>query len=174
MDKILALARKLKALAEQGVGGEKVNAQKMLLDLCKKHNINPDTLDQEKRKRHTFIGTRLTEAILVSVVAKVCGRKREQYQPHKKKYGVQVDVSEAERLEILALYGIYARAYERTLSDMETAFIFKNDIFPPDDDDDEEEPQTEEDKEQSYRIIQLMGGLERTQVQRELGPATRK
>ncbi len=40
MDKIIELAKKLKALSERGEGGEKLNADRMLKDLMNKHDIS--------------------------------------------------------------------------------------------------------------------------------------
>jgi hypothetical protein len=39
MNKIIELAKKLKALSTQGFGGEKINAEKMLQKIMVKHNL---------------------------------------------------------------------------------------------------------------------------------------
>lgn len=44
---ILDKARKIKALAERGVGGEKIAAQEALKRYCEKHNLNPDKLQPD-------------------------------------------------------------------------------------------------------------------------------
>ncbi len=48
MSKIITLAKKLHALAERGVGGEKINAEYKLKELCQKHNISLDDLESEE------------------------------------------------------------------------------------------------------------------------------
>lgn len=43
--------KKIKALAEQGVGGEKEAARKLLLDLCVKYGIELEELNEEEARR---------------------------------------------------------------------------------------------------------------------------
>ena len=49
MDK-LELLQKIKALAEKGQGGEKINAQKILAQLMEKYNISETELSDEVLK----------------------------------------------------------------------------------------------------------------------------
>ena len=44
-DKILEKAKKLKALADRGVGGEQINAKDMYEKYCAKHNISVNELN---------------------------------------------------------------------------------------------------------------------------------
>ena len=171
MNKIIELAKKLKALAEQGVGGEKLNAQKMLAALCEKHSIDPASLDEEKRTNHFFPATYNTEALMCQVIWKVCGSKQKLYGHRHKKYGSWAEVTEAQRLEILAYYSVYARALKTALKDLESAFIQRNNIFPTDDEDEEQEdkPLTAAEKAEQFRISQLAEGLEATPVYKQLG-----
>lgn len=46
--KIIELARKIKELADRGVGGEKVNATQKLADLLKKYDIAFTELEETK------------------------------------------------------------------------------------------------------------------------------
>ena len=48
MSKNIELAKKLKALADKGIGGEKSNAEAMLNNLMKKHNITIEEIEGEK------------------------------------------------------------------------------------------------------------------------------
>jgi hypothetical protein len=171
MSKIIELAKKLKALAEQGVGGEKVNAQKMLSALCEKHNINPASLDEEKRTSYFFPATYTTETLMNQIIWKVCGSKQSLYGHRHKKYGSWAEVTEAQRLEILAYYSVYARALKTALKDLEAAFVQKNNIFSDDEDDEEQEPQplTPAEQAEQFRIAQLAEGLEHTPVYKQLG-----
>ena len=167
MSKILELARKIKALAEQGVGGEKINAKKILTDLCEKHGIKIGDLESDQQQAASFIGTQYTHQILVNTIALVCGNEREKYIWKNKPYGVIVNVTEAERLEIEMYFSIYRQAFEATLTDLQVAFIMKNDIYPKD-----VEPillAPEEDGEHC-RISALADGLQRTNVHKTLAP----
>lgn len=57
MDKT-ALLKKVRALAEHGVGGEAENAEKLLARMMKKYGISEEELDEETRVRHDFISRR--------------------------------------------------------------------------------------------------------------------
>ena len=48
MSKNIDLAKKLKALADRGVDGEKTNAEAMLNSLMKKHNITIEEIEGEE------------------------------------------------------------------------------------------------------------------------------
>ncbi len=41
------LIKKIKALADRGVGGEKENAQKLLKELMQKYNINEEEISED-------------------------------------------------------------------------------------------------------------------------------
>lgn len=54
--KILDKAKKLKALADRGVGGEKENAYRMLNAYMAKHNITENELKHHRHNEETFKG----------------------------------------------------------------------------------------------------------------------
>jgi len=54
--KILDKAKKLKALADRGIGGEKENATRMLCLYMEKHNITDRELNSHKINEETFRG----------------------------------------------------------------------------------------------------------------------
>ena len=73
MDKT-ALLKKIRALAEHGVGGEAENAEKLLARMMKKYGISEAELDEETRVRHDFTYHGGEEKkILKQVVYKVTG-----------------------------------------------------------------------------------------------------
>ncbi len=53
-DKYIKLAKKLKALTEQGEGGEKYNAQKKLQSLMKRYDITDDDINEDRRNAVKF------------------------------------------------------------------------------------------------------------------------
>lgn len=55
MSKIIELAKKLKALADRGVDGEKDNAEMKLRALMEKHNLTEADLESEQVKIHPFL-----------------------------------------------------------------------------------------------------------------------
>lgn len=57
LDKVKEKVKKLIALSQRGEGGEAVNADKLVGDLCKKYNIDINSLlDEEVRKRYFNVG----------------------------------------------------------------------------------------------------------------------
>ena len=53
-EKYIILAKKLKALADKGIDGERVNAQKMLDTLMRKHNLTITDIEGEKTDDYFF------------------------------------------------------------------------------------------------------------------------
>lgn len=80
MSKYIELAKKLKALADRGEGGEKINAEQKLNEFCKKHKIPIESLETEETEayfidieedEYAFNGTLLNQiAGLIGIVIK--------------------------------------------------------------------------------------------------------
>lgn len=51
---VLLKIRKLQELAQRGVGGEAINAQRVLDALCEKYGISLEQLEQEDKKKYVF------------------------------------------------------------------------------------------------------------------------
>ena len=74
------LLKKIKALADNGTGGEKVNATKMLAVLMKKYNISEkeileDVINEFEIKFQGFYAKELTGQVLYSVIGNLDDRK---------------------------------------------------------------------------------------------------
>ena len=54
-NKILELAKKIKALAERGKDGEKNAAKERLERLCKKHNISENEISISEERKNYYI-----------------------------------------------------------------------------------------------------------------------
>lgn len=74
MSKCLDLAKKLKALADRGVGGEKINAEVKLRELMDKHGFTMLDIEGDKVDYHKFKVmpgyTKLFAQIVVTIVGK--------------------------------------------------------------------------------------------------------
>ena len=104
MDKT-ALLKKVRALAEHGVGGEAENAEKLLARMMKKYGISEEELDEETRVRHDFTYHGGEEKkILRQVVYKVTGGYAYElvYTASGRKVRTQLgaDCTPAEKVEI--------------------------------------------------------------------------
>ena len=54
-EKIRELIKKVKALADKGIGGESSSAKEKLKILCDRYNINPKELEEEDQREYFFI-----------------------------------------------------------------------------------------------------------------------
>lgn len=117
MDKT-ALLKKIRALAEHGVGGEAENAEKLLARMMKKYGISEAELDEETRVRHDFTYHGGEEKkILRQVVYKVTGGYAYElvYTASGRKVRTQLgaDCTPAEKVEIEYLFDFYKRLWEK-------------------------------------------------------------
>jgi hypothetical protein len=129
--KAIALAKKLQALANRGVGGEADNARKLLDNLLKQHNITLE--DIEKPERHwceydiMVKHQRLFWAIVFNVIQNFDGHYR-SVRHHKRL--IRLELTYAEQLEITAKFDHYVRYYDKQLNMFMDAFIYKHELYP--------------------------------------------
>lgn len=140
MNKHIELAKKLKALADKGVGGEKVNAEKMLNDLLKKHNITIEDVEGEKTENYFFKVKPEDSNLFIQIV------KRVRYDlkvygevPAKKikelhlKGNYFTTCTAFEFIEIRTMFDHYTELYKKELDIFFGAFLTANDLLakPP-------------------------------------------
>ena len=124
-------AKKLLALAERGVGGEKANAQRMLDKLLEKHSLTLDDLIGEQRKDHLFecSGGAIYKRLLLQIIVSVMPLKTDIYHCRGKRNAYIVSATDAEIVEIELMYDVYSVALKEQLDITFQAFIHKHDIF---------------------------------------------
>ena len=159
MDKA-ALLKKIRALAERGVGGEADNAEEILRRLMEKYGVSEDELDEEERRRHDFeYHGKEQEKLLRQVVYKVTGGYAYNLvyraSGRKVKTRLGADCTAAEKVEIEFLFDFYTRLWERERDAFLSAFIQKHRIFTIRDD---IEPQ-EVSREELLKMKALMLGM---------------
>lgn len=159
MDKA-ALLKKIRALAERGVGGEADNAEEILRRLMEKYGVSEDELDEEERRRHDFeYHGKEQEKLLRQVVYKVTGGYAYSLvyraSGRKVKTRLGADCTAAEKVEIEFLFDFYTRLWERERDAFLSAFIQKHRIFTIRDD---IEPQ-EVSREELLKMQALMLGM---------------
>lgn len=129
------LLKKIKALADRGVDGERESAQTLLTRLMEQYGISETEIEEERRETAWFPYSQETERRLLNqiiymvtgaggfgCVGEYSGRKR-------KKMGTECTA--AERLEIEANYAFFKEAMKKELEIFYSAFANKNDLFPP-------------------------------------------
>lgn len=131
MDKT-ALLRKVRALAEHGVGGEAENAEKLLARMMKKYGISEEELDEETRARHDFTYHGGEEKkILRQVVYKVTGGYAYElvYTASGRKVRTQLgaDCTPAERWK-LSIFSISIKGFGRKKRTLSSRPTFKSTV----------------------------------------------
>ena len=136
MSKHIELAKKLKALADKGVGGEKVNAEKMLNDMLKKHKLTINDIEGEQTANYFFKLKKGEEKLWGQIVARVNYTiKRYGEFPAKKvkelglKGNYMITCTTAEYVEIESMLNIYQRLYKQELDVFYIAFCKANDLL---------------------------------------------
>lgn len=134
MDK-LELLQKIKALAEKGQGGEKINAQKILAQLMEKYNISETELSDEVLKEFDIqTYNKWEQRLLYQVAYSVYGNIDEskvilRYTYKKGKFCIRCTSSEF--LEIEAKFNFYRYHFKKQQEIFYNAFLCSNDIYPP-------------------------------------------
>lgn len=123
--------RKLQALAERGVGGEKVNAQRMLEKLLARHGLTLDDLADERRETRWFPApTRFDVRLAAQILAKVCNTNDPGvYGSKSRPKQVGIDVTPAEAIEFELHYDTLRKALTEHFKDAFSAFIQANRLF---------------------------------------------
>lgn len=136
MSKVIELAKKLKALAENGVGGEKINAQKMLESFMKKHHITSEDIESDNILEYYF----KIESKYGNLFTQISKRKNREIKvygefPQKtiKQYRLKgnymLECTKEEYVYISTAFDILKRLYEKELEVFYYAFCQSNDLL---------------------------------------------
>lgn len=157
-ESIMAQLRKVAALADSGVGGERENARAMLARLCEKHGITPQALlSQERDEVVTFKFTGDHEkAILSNVLLFVCQRRDLRYVVIRG--GWRLLLTKAEAIDARACWAHYRKLWAEEVDMLSKAFVHRHGIFGPPRGE-ESPPPTAEDIKRAERLIAMMRGL---------------
>lgn len=167
----IELAKKLKALADRGVGGERVNAQAMLDKMLKEKKISHADLEENIAEKRT-ISVPLKRAEQVTDVAMACIRKVLGASARAWWTGpaeITIECTHAERAEIQILCDIYIASFEKHLETFVYGFIIKNDIFPKDAGDQPRQALTYEERVMIGRARQMAEVIRKEEILKRLG-----
>lgn len=160
-EKTIQRIKKLQALAERGVGGEKTTAQKKLAKLLKDNGINSlDELQKEEYEYTIFSYNGKHEIkLLRQCMYKVMGAKsdRTAYKPYGRRQKIGIYCTKAQKIEIELEFEFYRNVFYEELSTFMDAFIQAQKIFP------EDAPVGEYDEfnERDMKIAFMATGIER-------------
>lgn len=131
LERVLALIRKLQALADRGVGGEQVNAAQRLKELCEKYNIDlSDDIEKPyKREYDVMIKHQpLFWAIYFHVVP--CSGSASYWRSNGSRRRFKVEATTEQHAEITYLFDLYAADFDKQLRNFVRAYIAKQEIEP--------------------------------------------
>lgn len=126
--RIKELLLKLKALSEQGNGGEKENATDMLNKALKKHGITLEDLEKEEKEGRTFkIKDRGDSSIILAQCIWDVVPNAEIKQ-NTKKLEIYCYLSASDFVEVSEKYNHYYNIWLKEKKEFLTAYILRNNI----------------------------------------------
>ena len=135
-DKTKARIKKLQALAERGVGGEKTTAEKMLQKMLKKNGIKSlEELETDSYEYKLFYyHGKHEKKLLRQCMYKVMGvdSDRTTYRTKGTRQKIGIYCTKAQKIEIELEFEFYRNVFYEDLSTFMDAFIQVQRIFPPD------------------------------------------
>ena len=164
--------RKLLALAEGGVGGEKTNAQGILDKLLKKHNLTISDISDEAIDTYWFKYKGKLERRLLNQVIGSVNKNADRWRSSEKREQIGADVTKHQMLKIGLKFNCYKKALNNEIDLLFSAFIHTNKIFPPScesNDDDDEIESTPEERMKWRKVANMMQGMSKTTVLNEIG-----
>lgn len=132
-EKITEKLKKIKALAERGVGGEKETAMKIYEDLKARYELEDEEIMQDEVTIHWFgYANELEEELLKWIFYKVTGDKncyayQGKYKRRKKR---GCECTEIEAAEIILLFSFYREKLKQELEIFMIGFKMGNGLFP--------------------------------------------
>lgn len=154
--------RNLQALAERGVGGEKVNAQRMLEKLLARHGLTFEDLADERRETRWFPApTKFDIRLAAKILAKVCNTNDPGvYSSKSRLKQVGVDFTPAEAIEFELHYDTLRKALTEHFKDAFSAFVQANRLFSNLPSDESSSALTERD----FRIMSMAAATPATSI----------
>ena len=159
-ERLLEKIRKVQALANRGADGEKQSAAALLDRLMTQYGIDEAEIAEERLEKCFFrYKTPYERKLLVQVIYTVTGKipfKCVGSYSGRARKQVGIDCTAAERLEIEFSYEFYKAALEEEMERFYSAFLMKNDIFPPASKKAEEIPAAEISRSEALKLQALL------------------
>ncbi len=123
---------KVLRLAQEGVGGERENAEVLLAKLLRKHSMTLADLEgalDQPRTREWFPASDAEErAVLSQLVIRLFGTERKLWSVTNK-CDLGVDVSPAERAALVIAWEVYRKAFGEARQALVMGFCFKHGLY---------------------------------------------
>jgi hypothetical protein len=180
-EKFIELARKLKRLADEGVGGEKDNAEEKLKLIMEKYDISFSDIEGEERKKydvnfHKDIPIRFIQQVLSSIVGNLnkYGVTISKYKYVRKKnhLSYRIDNIEPQHFtEFVIKVQLFWKDYNEQLELFYGAYVQKNRLYTKQSEDEADKPTkplTPEERAELYKMSAMMEGIDRAKYQKRL------
>lgn len=136
-DSIMEKLRKIKALADKGVGGEVIAAQEALNRLLKEHGLTLEDISDEQRKDYEFKYSNEREmALMMQILVHLFGSKSHVYKTgvfNKKAKIVFLEMTRLEYIDMKNMWDYYRREWkkylEKGLKEMLSAYVLKFNLY---------------------------------------------
>ncbi len=136
MSKYIDLGKKLNALAQRGIGGEKSNARRMLNNLMQKYDITKDEIEGEKINEYFFQITKKEFRLWHQIVRNIdqsidiygCFPQK-MIKEYKLKGNYSIKTTAANYIEILSKYNFYSNLLNTEYDIFFRAFIQANKLY---------------------------------------------
>lgn len=123
--------KKLQALAERGVGGEKETARKKLNKLLAANNMTESDLNNDKSFYFLFsYKNKLKMRLMCQCIYKVVGLEAQFYRTPGTRNKIGTYCTPAQKLEIELDFEFYSNLFDEEIDILTTAFIDKQNLFP--------------------------------------------
>lgn len=163
-DDVLNLAKKLKALADRGVDGEKANAADKLVKFMTKHGISLDDIE-ERKVRERVIKYKTGTSWLISHIIWSVRNDIKFFGYRGKRTCFVIYVTDFEFVEIQYMIDLYLKAWKKELTLFQSAFIHKNDLTFTGETSNEGPKRS---REESLRIVQMMNSIKKESRTKQL------
>lgn len=168
MEKYIELAKKLKALAEKGVDGEKENAQNKLELIMKKYGISTEDIEDE-HKFMVWYKVKSTERKLFEQVAtSVFGSEFDMYTNRNKTGYLGIEGSGSDHIQFEFKYEMYVKAYRKQLDVFFTAFVMRNNIYAKNGEKKDWSELSDEEKRKYAEAEQMASGMKEVDIIKRL------
>lgn len=181
-EKILETAKKLKALSDRGVDGEKENAIEMLSRFMQKHGITAEMIEGRIIKKHiVFLEPMFEKRFFAQICASVLGGGYSLYRYTYKltkarenvgKFRYGIECTDAEFIEIEAKHEFFFNCFLEDMDIFRSAFIQKNQLYQKSDDSDNEDTETPqltpEEKAKLFKMANMMMGMDKKEFLKQI------
>lgn len=180
-EEILNKIRKVQALAERGVGGEKESAEKRLIELMEKYDITWDDLGKEEEIIFWYTAKGKDWKMLINQILGINGVRYAFVEPNSQTKNARLLRGCADRprganvvmicsrvkfIEMTTAYEIYQRSFDEHYESFVYAFLDQNKLLDMSRTNNKELTPEEE---QTYRrAIRMMRGVDKAQINKQI------